>query len=256
MQTYKAIPYNKRLVRSINRVTELKSWPYEAGGGPVQDPRALVVLGDMTEFYREDEVDAFRSFYDPSVDPPTSDAANSSVSMSQDAQDAVTSAQVELPTWLMFGNRECQHGFGYCLAGCCGEVPAMRAAGACRCLIFVQCTSSLSGHSGILHAAKNRSLCSHRLSTYTPAKPQPYLLCADDYVINVNDCAGHFKSIDKNVCARTAVDHMRSVLMPGCDQHTWGNFPRNNITSFDAESMAYSFDYNNWHFVVLQYSPR
>jgi hypothetical protein len=66
----------------------------------------------MTEFYREDEVDAFRSFYDPSVDPPTSDAANSSVSMSQDAQDAVTSAQVELPTWLMFGNRECQHGFG------------------------------------------------------------------------------------------------------------------------------------------------
>jgi hypothetical protein len=75
-------------------------------------------------------------------------------------------------------------------------------------------------------------------------------------VINVNDCAGHFKSIDKNVCARTAVDHMRSVLMPGCDQHTWSNFPRNNITSFDAESMAYSFDYNNWHFVVLQYSPR
>jgi hypothetical protein len=112
MQTYKAIPYNKRLVRSINRVTELKSWPYEAGGGPVQDPRALVVLGDMTDFYREDEVDAFRSFYDPSVDPATSDAANSSVSMSQDAQDAVTSAQVELPTWLMFGNRECQHGFG------------------------------------------------------------------------------------------------------------------------------------------------
>ncbi len=49
---------------------------------------------------------------------------------------------------------------------------------------------------------------------------------------------------------------MRSVLTPGCDQHTWGNFPRNNVTSFDADSMAYSFDYNNWHFVVLQYSPR
>jgi hypothetical protein len=77
-----------------------------------------------------------------------------------------------------------------------------------------------------------------------------------DVVLNVNDCAGHFKSTDRNVCARSAVDTMRSVLMPGCDQHTWANFPRNNVTSFDAESMAYSFDYNNWHFVVLQYSPR
>lgn len=106
MQTFKAVPYNKRLVRSINRVTELGSWPWEAGGGPVLDPRALVVLGDMTEFYREDEVDAFRAFYDPSVEPPPSDAANSSISRQQDARDSTTPTQVELPTWLMFGNRE------------------------------------------------------------------------------------------------------------------------------------------------------
>jgi hypothetical protein len=78
----------------------------------------------------------------------------------------------------------------------------------------------------------------------------------DDYVINVNDCAGHFKSTDRNVCARTAVDTMRAVLTPGCDATTWSNFPRENVTSFDANSLAYSFDYGAWHFVVLQYSPR
>lgn len=182
MQVYKAMPYNKHLVRSINRVKELGSWPWAAGGGPVLDPRALVVLGDMTEFYREDEVDAFRALYDPSIEPPPADVpSNTSTGKVQDSRDTAT-AQVQLPTWLMFGNH--------------------------------------------------------------------------DYVLNVNDCAGHFKSIDRNVCARSAVDHMRSVLMPGCDEHTWANFPRNNVTSFDADSMAYSFDYNNWHFVVLQYSPR
>lgn len=187
-QPYKALPYNKHLVRSINRVKELGHWPYEAGGGQVLDPRALVVLGDMTEFYREDELDTFRSLYDPSLEPPPPEPArrngtgssNTTTSTSTTPDTGV--AQVELPTWLMFGNH--------------------------------------------------------------------------DYVINVNDCAGHFKSIDRNVCARTAVDTMRSVLMPGCDNQTWANFPRDSVTSFDADSLAYSFDYNNWHFVVLQYSPR
>jgi hypothetical protein len=182
LQTYKAMPYNKHLVRSINRVKELERWPWQAGGGRVMDPRSLVVLGDMTEFYREDELDAFRALYDPSIGPAAADApTNSSSGKVQDSRDT-EAAQVQLPTWLMFGNH--------------------------------------------------------------------------DYVLNVNDCAGHFKSIDRNVCARTAVDQMRSVLTPGCDEHTWANFPRNNVTSFDAESMAYSFDYNDWHFVVLQYSPR
>lgn len=58
------------------------------------------------------------------------------------------------------------------------------------------------------------------------------------------------------MCAKTAVDTMRAVLTPGCDNTTWAAFPRSNVTSFDVDSMAYSFDYNNWHFVVLQYSPR
>jgi hypothetical protein len=159
----------------------------------VLDPKALVVLGDMTEFYREDELDAFRALYDPTLQPPdagsnTSSSSGSSgsgghsSSSTQGSDPGTAKPQVELPTWLMFGNH--------------------------------------------------------------------------DYVINVNDCVGHYKSVDRNVCARTAVDSMRSVLMPGCDTHTWANFPRDNITSFDADSLAYSFDYNNWHFVVLQYSPR
>jgi hypothetical protein len=155
----------------------------------------------MTEFYREDELDAFRALYDPTLEAPDT-ASNTSSSGSAGGSNGSGSsasggnsssavlgsdqgpakAQVELPTWLMFGNH--------------------------------------------------------------------------DYVINVNDCVGHYKSFDRNVCARTAVDNMRSVLMPGCDTHTWANFPRDNITSFDADSLAYSFDYNNWHFVVLQYSPR
>lgn len=204
-QVYKAMPYNKNLVRSINRVKELQRWPWEAGGGPVLDPRALVVLGDMTEFYREDEQDAFRHLYDPAIAPPPADTAPASTnatasssiegtqgqqqpqpvagsSSSNGSSEDGGPAQVQLPTWLMFGNH--------------------------------------------------------------------------DYVLNVNDCAGHYKSTDRNVCARMAVDTMRSVLTPGCDTATWANFPRNNVTSFDAESLAYSFDYNDWHFVVLQYSPR
>jgi hypothetical protein len=191
-QAYKALPYNRALVSSLNRVGELGRWPWEAGGGPVLEPRALVVLGDMTEFYREDEVDAFRHLYDPSVAPKAAaagaNAANSTTASSTNSTDSTTASssnstqQVSLPTWLMFGNH--------------------------------------------------------------------------DYQINVNDCAGHFKSTDRNVCARTAVDTMRSVLTPGCDTDTWAGFPRRNVTAFDAESLAYSFDYNAWHFVVLQYSPR
>lgn len=45
----KATNYNTQLVRSINAVTQLGQWTWEAGGGQVQEPRALVMLGDMTE---------------------------------------------------------------------------------------------------------------------------------------------------------------------------------------------------------------
>lgn len=86
--------------------------------------------------------------------------------------------------------------------------------------------------------------------------PTWFMFGNHDYVNNVNECKGQFKSLDPNSCANAAVDSMRSVITPGCDDTTWANFPRGEVTSFDAESMAYSFDYNNWHFVVLQYSPR
>eukprot|EP00878_Enallax_costatus_P023689 GHUV01025221.1.p1 GENE.GHUV01025221.1~~GHUV01025221.1.p1 ORF type:complete len:196 (+),score=50.84 GHUV01025221.1:403-990(+) len=45
----KATHYNIQLVQSIDKVTQLGQWTWEAGGGKVQEPRALVVLGDMTE---------------------------------------------------------------------------------------------------------------------------------------------------------------------------------------------------------------
>eukprot|EP00775_Hariotina_reticulata_P012965 gene12965-13094_t len=163
-----AMNYNMRLVQSINTVTQLQQWPWEAGGGVVQQPRSLVLLGDMTEFYQEDEVDAFRHLYDPS--------------MPADESVVPADAKVQLPTWMMFGNH--------------------------------------------------------------------------DIVNNVHRCRFEFKELGSNACARIAVDTMRAVLMPGCDGSTWSNFPRGEVTSFDAGSMAYSFDYDNWHFVVLQYSPR
>lgn len=111
-QVYKAMPYNKALVRSLARVGELGSWPWEAGGGPVLDPRALVVLGDMTEFYREDEVDAFRSLYDPSVappedaPPPAASGSSNATTSSSGGPAPQSPAQVSLPTWFLFGNHD------------------------------------------------------------------------------------------------------------------------------------------------------
>jgi hypothetical protein len=202
----RALKYNTQLVDSINRVGELQQWPWKAGGGPVLDPRALVVLGDMTEHYREDELDAFRHLYDSSyprgdaeiaaavagsaaaaagsaaVGPQQQQNATSALGDASPAGASTSQQLVNMPTWLLFGNH--------------------------------------------------------------------------DYVNNVRDCPGQYKGLDNNVCAKRAVDDMRAVLTPGCDEDTWGNFPRNNVTSFDVDSMAYSFDYNDWHFVVLQYSPR
>eukprot|EP00775_Hariotina_reticulata_P003341 gene3341-3617_t len=171
----KAVPYNARLVESINRAAELEQWPPQAGGGAVQHPESLVVLGDLTEFYTQAQVDAFRHFYDASY--PRDGPHDSSTSSSS------TATSVQLPTWLLLGNH--------------------------------------------------------------------------DYVNNVQECNNQYKgSWDKNICARSAVDTMRSVLTPGCDDVTWGSFPRRNVTSFDAGSMAYSFDRGAWQFVVLQYNPR
>lgn len=78
---------NRRLVQSINAVRDLGSWPRDAGGGAVQEPRSMVVLGDLTEYYMERQQDAFRHFYDPSY--PGSKAED----------------RVRFQTWLMLGVR-------------------------------------------------------------------------------------------------------------------------------------------------------
>lgn len=78
---------NRALVASINAVRGLGEWPREAGGGAVQEPRALAVLGDLTEYYTEGQLDGFRHFYDPAF--PNSNASD----------------RVRFPTWLMLGVR-------------------------------------------------------------------------------------------------------------------------------------------------------
>lgn len=77
---------NRRLVRSINAVRDLGSWPADTGGGPVGEPRALAVLGDLTEFYTEAQQDGFRHFYDPSYPGPRA-----------------AGDRVRFKTWLMLG---------------------------------------------------------------------------------------------------------------------------------------------------------
>lgn len=57
---------NRNLIQSINAVRDLGEWPAAAGGGEVAEPESLAVLGDLTEFYVEEQADAFRHFYDPS----------------------------------------------------------------------------------------------------------------------------------------------------------------------------------------------
>ena len=155
-----AVRNNRALVGAINRVQELETWPAGAGGGPVQKPESLVVLGDMTEFFQRGEADTFRHFYDPSY--PRKNPSD----------------LVALPTWLMLGNH--------------------------------------------------------------------------DYVNNVGECG----TTDSSGCAQLAVDQMRAALAPGCNSSVWTGLPKQNVTSFDVGSMAYSFDHGSYHFVVLQFNPR
>ncbi|WIA32140.1 hypothetical protein OEZ86_002990 [Tetradesmus obliquus] len=209
----RALQYNAELVDSINRVGELQQWPWKAGGGAVSDPRALVVLGDMTEHYREDELDAFRHLYDPSFPRGDGEAAGAA---------AVTAAASAAAA----------------AAGNASDATQQQQQ---------QGSSSSVGDASATSAGSSQQLV--QLPTWL-------MFGNHDYVNNVRDCPGQYKGLDNNVCAKRAVDNMRAVLTPGCDDSTWGNFPRNNVTSFDVDSMAYSFDYNDWHFVVLQYSPR
>ncbi len=75
-----------------------------------------------------------------------------------------------------------------------------------------------------------------------------------DYVNNVGRCTG--KTFDPNFCAKQAVTTMRGVIAPTCDTGTWTGFPKANVSSFDVGSLAYSFDYNAYHFIMLQHNPR
>jgi hypothetical protein len=171
----------------------------------------LVVLGDMTEQYREDEVDAFRHLYDSSY--PRGDAEIAAAAVAGSAAAAAGGAAAQ-------GQQQ---------------------------LVQQQDASNIDSDASEAGAATSQQLVN---------LPTWLLFGNHDYVNNVRDCPGQYKGLDNNICAKRAVDDMRAVLTPGCDEDTWGNFPRNNVTSFDVDSMAYSFDYNDWHFVVLQYSPR
>lgn len=64
------------------------------------------------------------------------------------------------------------------------------------------------------------------------------------------------KTVDANFCAKWAVHMMRAALAPGCPSGHFSGLPKANITSFDAPSMAYAFDYGRYHFIVLHQSPR
>jgi hypothetical protein len=64
------------------------------------------------------------------------------------------------------------------------------------------------------------------------------------------------KTIDRHFCAKWAVSMMRSALSPDCATGHYAGLPKSNITSFDAPSMAYAFDYGRYHFIVLHMSPR
>jgi len=204
---------NRNLVRSINRVRDLQAWPADAGGGAVEEPRSMVVLGDLTEFYMERQQDGFRHFYDPSY--PGSSVED----------------RVRFPTWLMLGVSDVSFAQGACRVG--GGVGQS-----------MQWTCPPE-------TAKRAPAPSDALApTYTKPQPQQN----HDYVNNVHHCSE--KTVDADFCAKWAVNMMRSALSPDCPHSHFTGLPRSNITSFDAGSMAYAFDYERYHFVVLHHSPR
>jgi hypothetical protein len=74
-----------------------------------------------------------------------------------------------------------------------------------------------------------------------------------DYENNVDGCrsyttAGPISDIgDTNRCAKNAMNLIRGSIFLGYVK----NFPREQIESFDAGSLAYSWNKGNWHFVQL-----
>ena len=70
-----------------------------------------------------------------------------------------------------------------------------------------------------------------------------------DYTNNVAKC---FRStLDGNCCAKQAISYMRQGVACG----TTPNFEASKVSSYDAASMAYSWNVGKYHFVQLQYHP-
>ena len=70
-----------------------------------------------------------------------------------------------------------------------------------------------------------------------------------DYANNVGDCSA--SSLDKNRCAKNAVNLIRGSVFAGYTR----NMPASNIESYDAGSLAYSWNHGPYHFVQLHHGP-
>jgi hypothetical protein len=261
-----AVDNNRLLARSINRVRDLGAWPRAAGGGAVAEPRALVVLGDLTEAYREREADAFRHYYDPSF--PGNEGE-----------------RVRFPTWVMLGNhdyvnnamgavsarelaegaraqeeqRQQQPGAGAgagAAAAAQSSPPSSSDPAAVEAPLSADydeetsspevSSSSSSSGSGSGRRSKQQQQQQQQQSRRRGKRGDGDAPCSDKAAV-----AG-----DGSACAKRVVDEMRALLSPGCPTRHWSSFPKDQVTSFDADSMAYAFDYARYHFVALHFSPR
>jgi hypothetical protein len=70
-----------------------------------------------------------------------------------------------------------------------------------------------------------------------------------DYQNNLNDCSA--STLDKNRCAKNAINLIRGSVFAGYTL----NMPAQNIESFDAGSLAYSWNHGPYHFVQLHNGP-
>ena len=70
-----------------------------------------------------------------------------------------------------------------------------------------------------------------------------------DYQNNVGDCSA--LTADKNRCAKNAVNLIRGSVFAGYTR----NMPSSNIESYDAGSLAYSWNHGPYHFVQLHNGP-
>lgn len=75
-----------------------------------------------------------------------------------------------------------------------------------------------------------------------------------DYANNLNDCwwpRGEYLLSFTNGCAQRAVDYIRSII--SCKKYS--SFPRGVLESFDNGSLAYSWNYEGYHFIQLHNYP-